>query len=150
MDTKYLLYLLTFLSNHDRSEDYHQRAAAQLQTTRGGHDLDDILPDGLRAFRASSVHGRVEEQVREASGAQPDAGRLERVSFAVERSIVRCFTTMWITAFSHAVVVIAKRSTVAPKCFAVECFLWWPFFSADCIILFSDIGWLPSEPLWLR
>lgn len=33
--------------NFRRLENYHQRVTALLQTAGGGHDADDILPDGV-------------------------------------------------------------------------------------------------------
>lgn len=46
-----------------RSQDYHKRTAALVQTAGGGHDAHNILPDGLRAVCTAGVQGGAEEQV---------------------------------------------------------------------------------------
>lgn len=47
-----------------RSQDDHQRLVALLPSISRGHDLDHILSNGVRPVRASSIHGRVAEQMR--------------------------------------------------------------------------------------
>lgn len=39
-------------------KNHYQRTPAFLQATRRGHDLDDILPDGVCVIRTASLHGR--------------------------------------------------------------------------------------------
>lgn len=57
-----------------RLEDHYQRVAAFLQAARRSNDADHLLPDGVRAVRAASLHGGASEQVREEPGG---AGRGE-------------------------------------------------------------------------
>lgn len=48
-----------------RLEDDHQRFVALVPSISRGHDSDHILSDGFRTVCPPSVHGRVEEQMRQ-------------------------------------------------------------------------------------
>lgn len=48
-----------------RTENDHQRLVALIPSVSRSHDADHILSYGVRFVRTSSIHGRIEEQMRQ-------------------------------------------------------------------------------------